>query len=150
MPAGRAVQRLFPGIPEGSCREIDALTGRIEAFLNGENVRFTLDTVRLDLCRPFQRKVLLAEYAIPRGRVSTYGLIAGHLGNPHGARAVGAALASNPFPLIIPCHRAIRSDGGLGGYQGGWKMKRALLEMEDVPFRDDVHVETRHFHYSGR
>jgi methylated-DNA-[protein]-cysteine S-methyltransferase len=147
MPAGRAVQRQFPDIPEGSCREIDALTGRIEAFLNGKNVRFTLDTVRLDLCRPFQRKVLLAEYAIPRGKVSTYGLIAGHLGNPRGARAVGAALAANPFPIVIPCHRAVRSDGGLGGYQGGLKMKRALLEMEGVPFRDEAHVETGHFHY---
>jgi methylated-DNA-[protein]-cysteine S-methyltransferase len=64
--------------------------------------------------------------------VSTYRRIAGHLGVPGGARAVGNALATNPFPIVIPCHRAIRSDGTLGGYQGGLVMKRALLEQEGV------------------
>jgi methylated-DNA-[protein]-cysteine S-methyltransferase len=53
------------------------------------------------------------------------------------------ALATNPFPIIIPCHRVIRSDGVLGGYQGGINMKRALLEMEGVAFRDSVHVAAR-------
>jgi methylated-DNA-[protein]-cysteine S-methyltransferase len=54
-------------------------------------------------------------------------------------------LARNPFPLIIPCHRAIRSDGSLGGFGGGLKMKRALLEMEGVGFDSRGHVEERHF-----
>ena len=67
-----------------------------------------------------------------RGKVSTYQRIAGHLDNPQAARAVGTALAHNPFPIIVPCHRAIRSDGALGGFQGGAEMKRALLEMEGV------------------
>jgi methylated-DNA-[protein]-cysteine S-methyltransferase len=66
--------------------------------------------------------------------VSTYQRIAKYLGNAKGARAVGSALAGNPFPIIIPCHRAIRSDGTLGGYQGGLEMKRRLLEMEGVMF----------------
>jgi methylated-DNA-[protein]-cysteine S-methyltransferase len=65
--------------------------------------------------------------------MSTYQRIAGHLGNPQAARAVGTALAHNPFPIIVPCHRAIRSDGTLGGFQGGMEMKRILLEMEGVP-----------------
>ena len=65
-------------------------------------------------------------------RVSTYRRIAAHLGVPKGARAVGNALATNPFPIVIPCHRAIRSDGALGGYQGGLAMKRALLMQEGV------------------
>jgi methylated-DNA-[protein]-cysteine S-methyltransferase len=68
--------------------------------------------------------------------VSTYKRIAGHLGIPNGARVIGNALARNPFPIIIPCHRAVRTDGSLGGYQGGVKMKRTLLEMEDVEFSD--------------
>ena len=68
----------------------------------------------------FQESVLRAEATeIPRGRVSTYKLIAEHVGTHNGARAVGTALARNPFPLIVPCHRAIRSDRRLGGYQGG-------------------------------
>jgi methylated-DNA-[protein]-cysteine S-methyltransferase len=131
-PAQEALKEQFPESVPFSCGLIDDLAGRIAAFLEGANVRFSLEHVRLDLCPPFQRKVLLAEYGIPRGRVSTYRRIAGHLGVPGGARAVGNALATNPFPIVIPCHRAIRSDGTLGGYQGGLVMKRALLEQEGV------------------
>jgi len=148
VPAMEAVKRLFPRSPVSSCPEINAQASQIEAFLNGEDIRFSLELVRLDLCSAFQRQVLRAEHAIPRGRVSTYNLIARRLGNPRGARAVGTALATNPFPLVIPCHRAIRSDGGLGGYQGGVKMKRALLEMEGVAFRDAEHVASAEFFYS--
>lgn len=86
----------------------------------------------LDCCSKFQQKVLRATSAIPRGKVSTYQCIAKQIGKPKAARAVGRALANNPFPLIIPCHRVIRSDGSLGGYQGGLKMKRALLKKEGV------------------
>ena len=121
---------------------------KIEAFLDGEAVAFSLEMARMDLCSAFQRKVLTAEHAIPRGRVSTYRLIAQHIGDPGAARAVGTALAANPFPIIIPCHRAIRSDGGLGGYQGGLKMKRTLLEMEGILFRDDGYVDTSNFFYA--
>jgi methylated-DNA-[protein]-cysteine S-methyltransferase len=116
------------------CAEISIVADQIVAFLTGDDVRFSLDITRLDLCSTFQQKVLRAEYGIPRGSVSTYQRIAKHLGNPKCARAVGTALAMNPFPIIIPCHRAIRSDGTLGGYQGGLEMKRALLEMEGVRF----------------
>jgi len=91
-----------------------------------------LNLPSIDQCSKFQQKVLRAVYAIPRGKVSTYQLIAKQIGQPKAARAVGRALASNPFLLIIPCHRVIRSDGALGGYQGGLKMKRALLKKEGV------------------
>ena len=84
----------------------------------------------LEHCSKFQQKVLRAVSAIPRGKVSTYQRIAKQIGQPKAARAVARALANNPFPLIIPCHRVICSDGALGGYQGGLKMKRALLEKE--------------------
>jgi methylated-DNA-[protein]-cysteine S-methyltransferase len=131
---------LFPESVASSCGLVDDLAGRIAAFLDGADVSFSLDAMRLDLCPPFQRRALLAEYGIPRGRVSTYSRIAAHLGVPRGARAVGNALATNPFPIVIPCHRAIRSDGTLGGYQGGLAMKRKLLEQEgiDVDRRDRV------------
>ena len=107
----------------------------IQSFLSGNNVVFGTRLLELDRCRPFQKRVLLAEYAIPRGFVSTYGRIARHLGVPGGARAVGNALAHNPFPIVIPCHRALRSDGSLGGFQGGLDMKRRLLEMEGARFQ---------------
>ena len=124
----------YPGVKQDSCAQGEELAGRIQAFLKGEAVVFDLNLAALETCGDFQRKVLTAEYRIPRGRISTYGRIAKHIGAPGAARAVGRALATNPFPIVIPCHRALRSDGGIGGYQGGAKMKRALLEMEGVEF----------------
>jgi methylated-DNA-[protein]-cysteine S-methyltransferase len=73
--------------------------------------------------------------------------MAEHLGVPGGARAVGRALARNPFPVVIPCHRAVRTDGDLGGYQGGVPMKRALLEMEGVAFTEAGRVRMDRVHY---
>ena len=131
-PAEMSLKAQFPGSAPSSCGLSDDLAGWIAAFLDGADVRFALEHVRFDLCPPFQQRVLLAEYAIPRGSVSTYRRIAAHLGVPGGARAVGNALATNPFPIVIPCHRAIRSDGTLGGYQGGLAMKKALLMQEGV------------------
>lgn len=147
IPAGEAVKRISPDSELSSCLEIDGIVDQIEAFLSGEDIRFSIDKLCLDLCSVFQRRVLLADYAIPRGRVSSYQLIAKHLANPKGARAVGTTLANNPFPLIIPCHRVLRSDGELGGFQYGLKMKRALLEMEGIAFRDEEHVATQAFFY---
>jgi methylated-DNA-[protein]-cysteine S-methyltransferase len=132
LPAKQTVKSLFPDSIASSSAEVDALADRIAAFLTGEDLRFSLAVARRDLCSPFQQKILRAEHEIPRGKVSTYQRIAGHLGHPQAARAVGAALAHNPFPIIVPCHRAIRSDATLGGFQGGVEMKRALLEMEGI------------------
>ena len=149
-PAVSAEQQgftLFPGSPLSSCSEIDALGDQIEAFLGGEDVRFSLEIVCMDLCSPFQQRVLHAEYGIPRGAVSTYQRIARYLDKPKAARAVGNALARNPFPILIPCHRAIRSNRSLGGYQGGRKMKRRLLEMEGMAFDDKGYVKTELFFY---
>ena len=113
---------------------VDEFSEDISRFLEGDDTYFNLRILDLDSCSSFQRRVLLAEYTIPRRWVSTYGRIALHLGNVNGARAVGRALATNPFPLAIPCHRAVRSNGALGGYQGGEEMKRRLLKMERVSF----------------
>jgi len=145
--AEHALKKFFPDAVASSCAEINILVDQMEAFLNGADIQFSLDVVRLDLCSPFQQQVLRADHAIPRGSVSTYKLIAEQLGNPHGARAVGTALATNPFAIIIPCHRVIRSDGALGGYYGGLEMKRTILEMEGIAYRDAGHVATRNFFY---
>lgn len=147
--ADEAVEKLFPGMDTSSCPEIDRFLDQIEAFLSGEEIRFSLDRLCLDLYSPFSRRVLLADFAIPRGRVSTYRRIAEHLDKPGAARAVGTALARNPFPLIIPCHRVIRSDGSLGGFRYGLHMKRRLLEMEGVTFQDERYVAVPDFFYGG-
>jgi len=146
-PTDRPIRDTFVEARPGSSPEIDELGHRISCFLAGQPVVFPLDGIALQRCPEFQQHVLLAEYAIPRGWVSTYGRIARHLGLPGGARAVGNALAHNPFPIIIPCHRAIRTDGKLGGFQGGITMKRALLELEGVEVSASGRVLTDRFYY---
>lgn len=113
---------------------IEDIIAKISRCLEGKPVAFSLDHLDMDACYAFQKRVLPAEAGIPRGRVSTYGALAQRIGSPRAARAVGTALARNPFPIIVPCHRAVRSDGSIGGFGGGPEMKRALLEMEGVRF----------------
>jgi methylated-DNA-[protein]-cysteine S-methyltransferase len=137
----------YPGMRRDSAPAIEETADGMKRFLEGEAVIFDLAATALESCGEFQRKVLLAEYAIPRGWVSTYGRIAVEVGSAGGGRAVGSALAGNPFPIIIPCHRAVRSDGGIGGYQGGSAMKQALLEMEGVEFMDADRVRMGKVYY---
>ncbi len=133
-PADRIVRAAFPGTRSSSCPEIESVADLVAASMAGDDVRLPLDLAGMDLCSEFQQQVLGAVHAIPRGSVSTYRRIAAQLGHPQTARAVGTALAANPFPILVPCHRVIRSDGTLGGYGGGLPMKRALLESEGVRF----------------
>ncbi len=81
---------------------------------------------------PFQLKVWEALLAIPSGHVTTYAEIAGAIGNPKAVRAVGTAVGRNPVSWLIPCHRALRKSGGLGGYHWGMPVKRAMLAWESA------------------
>lgn len=126
---------------------IAELCKRIQRYISGEEIYFEqrdLDLLALECCTHFQKQVLLTTYAIPRGRVTTYSGIAARIGAPNAARAVGNALAYNPFPIIIPCHRVVRADGRLGGYGGGLEMKRALLELEGVHISPAGIVDTQY------
>lgn len=138
---------LYPDASDSSCPEIDVVGKGILTFLEGGDVVFPTDLMAMSLCTPFQEAVLRVEHHIPRGRVSTYRLIARCLGRDKGSRAVGNALARNPFPLLIPCHRAIRSDRSPGGFQGGSDMKRRLLEMEGIEFDPEGRVASGRFYY---
>ena len=80
----------------------------------------------------FQRRVWQAIARIPRGQVISYGELARRAGNARAVRAAAGACGANPVPLLIPCHRVIRSDGSLGGFGGGLAMKRKLLAREGV------------------
>lgn len=93
--------------------------------------------VDLSLVGSFQRRVLEQLRRIPRGEVRTYREIAREIGQPGATRAVGTACARNPVPLIVPCHRVVRSDGTLGGYslRGGIALKQQLLEREGATIR---------------
>ena len=146
-PTEQMIQSLFMGAHPLSCPEITALGEGIGRFLEGEDLVFPVDMLALETRHPFQRRVLLAEHQIPRGWVSTYGRIAKSLGAPLAARAVGNALARNPFPILIPCHRAIQSGGGMGGFQGGVRMKQALLALEGIEFSPTGQVVTDRVYY---
>jgi methylated-DNA-[protein]-cysteine S-methyltransferase len=100
-------------------------------YLRGERRAFDLP-VDWSSLTPFQVRVLQLTCAIPYGRVSTYGEIARQMGKPAAARAVGRAEATNPMPLVIPCHRVLGSDGALHGYGAGegLKTKEWLLALE--------------------
>jgi methylated-DNA-[protein]-cysteine S-methyltransferase len=148
LPAENQVLRLFPDSRKSSCAEIDKIAYSIKAYLEGGNVKFSLNLVDLSQCTKFEQSVLRAQHAIPRGSVSTYGIIAAHVGAPGGARAVGNVMAGNPFPLIVPCHRTIRSGFHLGGFGGGTAMKRALLEREGIIFDDAGRVICKRLHYA--
>jgi methylated-DNA-[protein]-cysteine S-methyltransferase len=91
----------------------------------------------LSVFTEFERAVMLTVAEIPRGRVATYGEVARAIGKEKAARAVGNALAKNPYPIVIPCHRVVKSDLSLGGYSGGVEKKRRLLEEEGVKFVKD-------------
>jgi methylated-DNA-[protein]-cysteine S-methyltransferase len=89
VPTPLSAATSFQGLEHSTCSEIDAVLEQMQAFLEGASVRFSLDMVRLDLCTEFQQSVLVAEYGIPRGQVSTYQLIGRFLGKPSAAKAVG-------------------------------------------------------------
>lgn len=103
----------------------DALRPWVEAAFGG-----TGEVALAPLGAPFQIKVWEALLAIPSGHVTTYSEIARHIGNPRAVRAVGTAVGRNPVSWLIPCHRAMRRDGGLGGYHWGVPVKRAMMAWE--------------------
>ncbi len=100
-------------------------------YLEGKRARFDL-AIDWTGMTSFQEQVLRATLAIPSGQTATYGQIAKQVGRPRAARAVGRVQATNPMPLVIPCHRVVGTDGGLHGYggPGGIKTKAWLLNME--------------------
>jgi methylated-DNA-[protein]-cysteine S-methyltransferase len=139
--------KAFKSIKKGSASIMISLGKDIRRFLEGENIEFNLKLLDFDLCTEIQEKVLRAEFQIPRGYITTYKRIAEYVGIKNGARVVGNSLAKNPFPIVIPCHRAIKSNGELGGYQGGIDMKRKLLEMEGIEISEKGKVIIDKFYY---
>lgn len=132
IPIIQTISKNWPGALEQSHEKLKKLCLQMQNFLEGSPVSFSLELIDMTLCYDFQKKVLLETRQIPRGKVICYGRLADRILAPGAARAVGSALARNPFPLIIPCHRVVKSTGYLGNFRGGSEMKRFLLQMEGV------------------
>ena len=146
-PSELRAKKAFPQAEGGTTPQINELAKSLQSYLQGNNAEFDLTILNWSQCSDVQQRILRAEAGIPRGWISTYKRIASHVGIKNGARVVGNALARNPFPIIIPCHRAIKSDGTLGGYQGGLAMKRTLLENEGVQFTPIGKVVMKNIYY---
>jgi len=102
----------------------------LERYFAGSEPGVDLDAMDLSGCTPFQQRVLRELLAVPFGKLTTYGELAGRVGLAHGARAVGGAVGRNPLPIFIPCHRVVASGRGLGGFGGGLEWKERLLTHE--------------------
>jgi len=109
----------------------DEARRELELYFAGRLQKFGLP-LDWQLSRDFRRRALRAVSRIPYGNTRTYTEVATSAGNGRAVRAAGSACGSNPIPIVVPCHRVLRSGGGLGGYGGGLPMKEALLELEGV------------------
>lgn len=109
----------------------------LAAYFAGEDVEPA--ALRVDpVGTEFQRRVWMALREIPRGQVRSYSSIAADVGSPRGMRAVGAANAKNPLPIVIPCHRVVEADHHLGGFSGGIERKIFLLRLEGAKIEDGI------------
>jgi methylated-DNA-[protein]-cysteine S-methyltransferase len=112
-----------------SPRRLDAAAAELDEYFSGRRRSFDLP-LDLSLSSGFRRLVQHHLPDIAYGSTESYKQVAEQVGNPRAVRAVGTACATNPLPVVVPCHRVLRSDGTLGGYIGGLDAKRALLELE--------------------
>ena len=122
--------RVSPRVLEAPA-QLDEARRELDLYFAGELTEFDLP---LDwrLSKDFRRKVLRAIARIPYGQTRSYTEIATRAGNERAVRAAGTACGTNPLPLVVPCHRVLRSGGALGGYGGGVPMKEGLLRLEGV------------------
>lgn len=127
----RVADRVTPAIVESQAA-VGFVREALDGYFRGRTFRIEMPLDRR-LITPYQGRILNFAYGIPPGEVRTYRQAAERAGNGRAARAAGRALATNPLPVVLPCHRVTASDGGLRGYAGGLERKRFLLEHEGFP-----------------
>jgi methylated-DNA-[protein]-cysteine S-methyltransferase len=119
-----------------SDRELAGTRDALSAYLEGDDDRLELPVDLSLVGGPFRRSVLETLHReVHRGEVVTYGALARQAGNPRAVRAVGSACATNPVPIVVPCHRVLPASGRLGAYGGGPERKRVLLALEGASVR---------------
>ena len=130
------IGKQFPDSREGG-PFLEQAKEEILEYFEGRRTRFAMP-LDLSSATPFQRKAYQLMLAIPFGKVHTYRWLAEKMGNPTGLRAVGNANGKNRWPLVVPCHRIVGSDGRLTGFSapGGLKLKAELLKLEGIPVEE--------------
>ena len=139
----RALKPLLERWGEGQLYDDPRLNGlkkKLQQYFDGQRVLLD-EPLDLREATAFQRRVWSAVRDIPYGETRSYGQIARQVGSPGAARAVGRAMATNPVPIVVPCHRVIGSGGDLRGFGGGLDLKRHLLEMERAPREGESNAE---------
>jgi methylated-DNA-[protein]-cysteine S-methyltransferase len=127
----RLAERLSPRVLEAPAR-LDDVRRELDEYFAGRREHFDVP-VDLSLVRgPFGRRILEATAAVPFGSTTTYRGVAEAAGNAAAVRAAGNALGANPVPIVVPCHRVLRTGGTMGGYTGGVERKERLLQLEGV------------------
>ncbi|WP_145690699.1 methylated-DNA--[protein]-cysteine S-methyltransferase [Rhodococcus rhodochrous] len=123
-------RRISPRVLDAP-RRLDPVVRQLDEYFAGTRTHFDLP-LDLRLADGFRREVITRLPEIGYGRTASYAEIAAAAGSPRAVRAVGTACAKNPLPVVVPCHRVVRSDGSMGQYVGGVEAKRALLQLESV------------------
>jgi methylated-DNA-[protein]-cysteine S-methyltransferase len=121
-------RRVSPRVLEAPAK-LDPVRRELDEYFDGHREDFDIP-IDWSYLAGFTREVLRATAAIPFGDVSTYAGVAEAAGSPRAVRAAGNALGANPMPVVVPCHRVLRSGGALGGYTGGLERKEFLLRLE--------------------
>jgi methylated-DNA-[protein]-cysteine S-methyltransferase len=121
-------ERVSPRVLEAPAR-LDEARRELDLYFDGRLHDFDL-ALDWRLSRDFRRRALRAVARIPYGQTRSYMEVAAGAGNERAVRAAGTACGTNPIPIVVPCHRVLRTGGGLGGYGGGLPMKQSLLELE--------------------
>ena len=125
---GRLATKVSPRVLEAPAR-LDPVRWELEEYFEGKRLDFDIP-LDWSLTKGFTRRVLRATAKVPYGEVSTYRQVATKAGNERAVRAAGNALGANPIPIVVPCHRILRTGGSLGGYGGGVPRKEFLLRLE--------------------
>jgi methylated-DNA-[protein]-cysteine S-methyltransferase len=123
-------RRVSPRVLEAPAR-LDGARRELDDYFEGRRTQFDLP-IDWALTRGFTTEVLRATAAVGFGQTTTYAEVAGAAGSPRAVRAAGNSLGSNPLPIVVPCHRVLRTGGALGGYTGGVERKEFLLRLEGV------------------
>jgi methylated-DNA-[protein]-cysteine S-methyltransferase len=122
--------RISPRVLEAPAR-LDQARRELDLYFEGKLTEFDLP-LDWQLSKDFRRRALRAIDRIPYGKTRSYTEIARSAGNERAVRAAGTACGANPIPIVVPCHRVLRTGGALGGYGGGLPMKEALLKLEGI------------------